>query len=661
MIIKNISLKNFRQYKSVDLSFSRDPQKPYTIIIGENTYGKTTLIRAFLWCLYRVNYYDDPILLNSDIAGNLKVGDEESVDVTIDLEHKGYSYRITTSIRYRKTESSVTPISNAQTKIFKANDKGTAPVKPEDVKDEVENILREELKDYFFYDGEKNKIDDVSKKSRLKEAVSELMGIKKIETFLDYFNPNSTNGVQSKLHMELKSTNLNLLSLQDDLNSYKEQLESKIKDKNKNEDEISILEEQHDEKQRLLDANRDIKDDQEEKKRLDVSVNKDFDALNGKLENMISSLNKKALLKILFANNYLKNALNEKYSESSFKKEKSLSHINEKVIDQIIQRGYCLCGTKITTNDDAYNHLVASKEFMEPHDFGKYLSDFNDIETSNVNIFSKSTIIDMKTVVEKYMNSVEALNDDYERLESLKKRIEGRTDVGSIQAELNRIERQIDRLTYQNSIIDKETIPGLKDKISKIQQQIDSITENDSHNEFIKRCIEYADHIHKTAVNQSSSKKKEIRDKLEENVNTIFQKMYHGNKKITISEEFLASTNTNGKKLENSMGAETVKNFAFVTGLLGLMKEKLTEELFDGYDVDVPETYPLVMDAPFSNTDEVHIKNICSTIANYCEQIFIVVMNKDFKIAEEIISSKIGKIYKINKISETYAEIKEEF
>ena len=48
MIISKIVLENFRQYKSRCLfCFSVDPQKNVTVITGDNTCGKTTLVQVW--------------------------------------------------------------------------------------------------------------------------------------------------------------------------------------------------------------------------------------------------------------------------------------------------------------------------------------------------------------------------------------------------------------------------------------------------------------------------------------------------------------------------------------------------------------------------------------------------------------------------------------
>ena len=53
MIIDSIKIENFRQYKGpIDIKFSLDKDKNFTIIKGTNGAGKTNLLNAITWCLY---------------------------------------------------------------------------------------------------------------------------------------------------------------------------------------------------------------------------------------------------------------------------------------------------------------------------------------------------------------------------------------------------------------------------------------------------------------------------------------------------------------------------------------------------------------------------------------------------------------------------------
>ena len=100
MLIKCITLHNFRQFKGKQkLVFSNDPKKNVTVLLGDNTFGKTTILQAFNWCLYGIA--DFPKDSNPDFLLNLEVSNElagvqqkSEVYVEVILEHKGMEYII---------------------------------------------------------------------------------------------------------------------------------------------------------------------------------------------------------------------------------------------------------------------------------------------------------------------------------------------------------------------------------------------------------------------------------------------------------------------------------------------------------------------------------------------------------------------------------------
>ena len=92
---------NFRQYIGKQtIDFSTDSDKNVTVLIGVNTSGKTTIIRAFEWCLYGKNGFDDPVLLNSDVRKNMHEGDKQKVEVAVTFIHDKTEYTVTRTHEY---------------------------------------------------------------------------------------------------------------------------------------------------------------------------------------------------------------------------------------------------------------------------------------------------------------------------------------------------------------------------------------------------------------------------------------------------------------------------------------------------------------------------------------------------------------------------------
>ena len=144
-------------------------------------------------------------------------------------------------------------------------------------------------------------------------------------------------------------------------------------------------------------------------------------------------------------------------------------------------------------------------------------------------------------------------------------------------------------------------------------------------------------------------------------MNENFSQVYSGNRKIEIDDKYNAIPyNLVGNKWissETSPGLETVKNFAFIVGLVQCAKDKIIGE--DGEVEANSNSYPLVLDAPFSQADEKHIPQISKLISDNAEQIILIVMKKDWNYAEKILQPKVGAFYDLEKESETCTRVME--
>lgn len=666
MQIQKIKLLNFRNFKKCEIEFSCDKEKNFTIVLGQNTFGKTTLVKAFIWCLYRTNLFDNKILLNSDVAASMTTNEKCSVE--IELLHKNCSYKITTRQIYTLNSSgNVSAVDKPYTSIIKVDGINSTTIPSSKVDEEIDNILRSDLKEYFFFDGESNSIDAITKKSNLTEAVSNILGLSNIKQLKDYFDSNKSDSVTVRLNKDLIHDGSDDL---DDLQGQKEQLvankEKLGKDKNEIAAEIEKLNGQRAEKESILDANLDVAQFQSEKKQLESKILNEKSQKEQDMSNLVKMINTNdAYLKILFANAYLKFNLSKLKDESSFKSGDSYVGITEAAVDQLIKKGKCICGCDIVSGNDAYKHLISAREHMEPHDFGKYIEDFDSGESSNI-YNANSTFESIDERAKSILDLIQSIDDDESRLKTVKEHIEGRVDVGEIQKEISTIDRQIGQKQNELDRINQKEIPEIDSQLESLNEKIRKSTITNEKNDFINLCLEYSNYIYKIAEKKMMNSKAEIKEKLQEEVSTIFKSMYHGNRGIRINDDFKAETYivSAGKdqKIDGSTGMGTVVNYSFVAGLMNLAKKAIINGDNDDETVDPElenETFPLVMDAPFSNTDETHIKNICNALPNYCDQIIMFVMKKDFNYASQSIADKIGKMYELEQISETESIVKE--
>jgi len=100
MIIKSLEMYNFRQFiGDQKIEFSSDPEKNVTVLIGVNTSGKTTLIRAFEWCLYEKINFDDKVLLNNEVRLKMHEGETQDTWVSIEFIHDDITPELFTAMK----------------------------------------------------------------------------------------------------------------------------------------------------------------------------------------------------------------------------------------------------------------------------------------------------------------------------------------------------------------------------------------------------------------------------------------------------------------------------------------------------------------------------------------------------------------------------------
>lgn len=101
MIFNKLHIKNYRQFRDVEIEFSKD----FTIITGCNGSGKTNIMGAVSWCLYGSDYtYESNYpVLNGNVANELRIGDSSEVEVTLLAEdYQGREVYFTRSLKFYK-------------------------------------------------------------------------------------------------------------------------------------------------------------------------------------------------------------------------------------------------------------------------------------------------------------------------------------------------------------------------------------------------------------------------------------------------------------------------------------------------------------------------------------------------------------------------------
>ena len=346
--------------------------------------------------------------------------------------------------------------------------------------------------------------------------------------------------------------------------------------------------------------------------------------------------------------------------------DKGIRDMTEFSIRDIIKRGTCICGAKIIEEkdgipgNDAYMHILSEIKYLPPAHLGTAVYNFKSLlENDRRNMTQFFPTIDQKyTEIQRLRNSIIKLENEIDGIDNS---ISGKENMSDYESSMNKIKSDIKRMNDKKERCNRD-IGASQSAIEQAQKIYDSLVSASERNQSLIRFIAYAEKICEWIDATYVEKESEMREKLEQKVNELMGRMYHGARRVKIDDQYrvtlFAQVNGKEKVTGESEGLKRVKNFAFISGLVDLAKEKASigKESRDTISWE-NEAYPLAMDAPFSNADETHIRNIAEVLPAVANQVIMFVMEKDWRYAEPVISDRVGKKCLLCKHSETKTTI----
>lgn len=669
MLIKSITLNNFRQFKGKQkLVFSIDANQNVTVLLGDNTFGKTTILQAFNWCLYGIA--DFPKDSNPDFLLNLEVANEQSgiqqkceVYVELILEHTNTEYTVLRKQAYIDRAYGNWNALNSQLTVSYKEDGITKQVREGEEKNIINSILPQSLSGYFFFDTER--VSDISTRKDLSEAVQGLLGLAAVG------NARKHLGSRTQKTTVIGQWN-NLLDVagdeearraQETISRETDKIES-LKNEIKNaERELERLNGQKEKIAEILRDNQNTAELQRQKQDLEISLENERKELDDANKNFLKLFSSNAVS--YFALPLIDQAL--EVLKNANVDDRGIRDMTEASIRDIIKRGRCICGAPIIIpqngymGNEAYQHIIDELNYVLPAHLGTAILSFKDlIAVDQRNLVQFYPMIEQAYKdIQKRRNTIFRVEDNINRIE---KSIYGKENMSGYEEDMNKIKASIKRMNDKKERCNKE-IGACENAINSAQKKYDGLVAASDRNKRLIIYLAYAEKICSWIDESYAEKEQEMRSRLQEKVNDIFSRMYHGERRVQIDSQYHVTlfAQLNGKEVitGESEGLKRVKNFAFIAGLVDLAKEKASMGKNNRAIDWENEAYPLVMDAPFSNADETHIKNISKVLPEVANQVIMFVMEKDWQYAKSVMNTRVGKYCTLKKFSESHTKIEE--
>lgn len=645
MIIKSLEMNNFRQFTGIQkIEFSTDPERNVTVLIGVNTSGKTTIIRAFEWCLYGKNGFEDPVLLNSDVRANMHEGDTKTTSVSVCFIHNETEYTLVRSAKYTCTGRFMDgdgvnvslgnkPEEDVVLEYLLKDGQTKTNVEKSNIAESINRVLPADLSDYFFFGGER--ISSIANRTDLSKSVRGLMRLDVLENARDHVR-----------EVSKKFNNMIDTSGDESAQAARNALESNKKKRDLLLEKLENVKNERDywnDKEHEYSAKLSSSDIQQvqyakqQRDRIRLLIQKEEERLAAAKKAVVSAFNNRAFA--FFGTPQIKKSLDllEKYKDMT----EGIPSMEQDAIDFLIKRGTCICGTKLVRDTQPYNTLVAERKKLPPEQIGTIVSGYKRIAEGYL-AGSEEYCENVTNKYKEYREILRHIGQLHDDEDAATAQIKDDVDAKAIETLRNDALNKYNDASAEYDQIQSE-IGKCDNNIENCEKTIKKYATNSDKNKKVSRYIAYTDEVLNWLIETYSAKEDTVRDELQKRVNDNFSKMYHGERSIIIDDKYRVKYRD--VKTEESDGLKAVKSFAFIASLVSMAKDKI----LDDEKLNLGQVYPIVMDAPFSNVDEIHINNICKILPKTANQVIMAVMQKDWEFAAGNLNQYVGMSYSITK------------
>lgn len=649
MIIHKLEMYNFRQYIDLqEIEFSTDSEKNVTVLIGVNTSGKTTIVRAFEWCLYGKNGFEDPVLINSDVRDNMNVGDTQEVWVAVTFSHEDsngqkmytlkrkFTYLCTARTRAEGkliVELNKKPEEDLTLTYLQADGQTKTAIRRENISESIDRVLPQDLSDYFFFGGER--ISGIANRTDLSKAVRGLMRLDVLENARDHIKEalkKFSGNIDTSGDTKAQAAQASLETAKKKLQQYveaRDNAQAEMEHYQKQENDYNV---------ELSKSNvEQVKKAKAERDRIAKTIANEQMRLENSVKAYVELFNKRPYA--FFGMPAIKTSLEVLQNVND--QVECVPGMNQDSIDYLLKRGTCICGTHLDPGSQPYQLVMQERVKLPPETIGAVVMNYKNKAEGYLS-GSESFFTDIEEKYKEIRGIQRRIGELQDEAEEQSKLIIDDTDAKAIEnkrknAHTKYVEAKSD---YDQAVRD---IGGCDRDIKNCEDAIAKYAKSSTKNRKLVRYITYATLVQDWLSENYREKEDKVRSELQQRVNGNFAKMYHGERSITIDDKYrvkYADVTT-----EESDGLKAVKSFAFIASLVSMAKDRI----LDDEEMQLGQVYPLVMDAPFSNVDEIHIDNICKILPKTANQVIMAVMQKDWEYAAINLGQYVGQSYTITK------------
>ncbi len=646
MKIESIVITNFRQFHTEqEVNFSTDSAKNVTVIHGENGSGKTSLLNAFKWCFYGLTDFDttNENILNEAAIQDTKDGGFVDIRIIVKFNHEKEIYTVKRQQTFQK-ESGMKASEYGDHKfsldVLQKDGQTKRNITPHQT---LQAILPKDMQPYFFFNGERiEKLAGVNESEQIQDAIRKLMGLelvdraeghlKKIKRDYRSQVKESVSGEQKTLHELIEKYEAEVDGLKASIKRAKERGATAVHTLKSIDSELK----QHEEPRKLQDRRNSLNTEI-------TNSNAEIEKINTKQKSLINNGAFLVISESLFQDC---GAVVEEYRNRGVLPYR----IRDLYIDDLIEKGTCICGNKIEKGSREHGYLKEERKKSGS-------SDLDDAYTM------------VSALLKNHQENVDSYKASYkEEARSLKKYFDinegARHQLDEVSAQLVKIdddhiaklERQyIDEVKIRDTAQQDEfgytrDLEESKNILAEKKKELSHLEDRLSKQNFARKRLEKTELMIEAVENLKEAFSVQVREELSKKVDATFQSIIRKPVRAIIDEKYrlrVLKKAADGEEYpvyEQSTAEMQITSLSFISSIIALAKERHTVEhkYFRG------GLYPLVMDSPFGSLDPDYRKKVAAGVSELAEQVIMFVSSSQWAGGvKQACENKVGKSYQL--------------
>ncbi|MBE6500233.1 MAG: hypothetical protein E7Z80_06800 [Methanobrevibacter thaueri] len=651
MKLDKISIKNYRQYRDVEIKFDTDLSKNFTIIKGNNGTGKTTLLNAFTWCLYgkEIHSYGQKagmLLCNNKSVTLAEPNENIPVSVTINfLDDKGRPYIFERSLDFYKTDEGILRQRSKKTTFKVTKPHGNDFTVKYDDEYTIKRFIPKKIQEYFFFDGARlGEYFQTTSNQNIKGAVFDISQLNIVDSLKTNLGKVVDNYItkQRKLTPKVGNAQDKINKLEKDIEDYKSQIKQLNSEIKESEDEIDTIDKQ------LLELNEvGVTKAVEDEKRLVAKLTELDEKLNGKTvkSGLLYKRNKLIIQYYPLLSLYPQFFNFLELGEDSRKKGFIPPKYKKSFLKDLLDDGKCICGADL--NEDIEHREAIIKLLNETNPITDASERITSILTTVRETILKTKIKSFKDEIIKVNKKIMDTEDEIEKNKEELRNVRVITENNSIDEirKLSQIKKDLRTVITNNS----KKIGSLESQIKfaekelrTAEQDLKEQQKNESESLELSKKIEFAKKAKEDANTLYETLSIEMKDQIQSLTKDKFTKIQWKENEfvdIDLTEDYDISIINKIGNIEKpgdlSDGEKLSLGLCFMSAL----------HKISGFDL------PIIMDTPLGNLDVDIRQNIAKFLPEFVESKQIVLLvtgteyTDDFR---DILYDHIGNEYVIN-------------